>query len=205
MMKTALYTKVKNYDFEALFKKKGYAFFTNGAYNLNIIGVRASGAQITNSFDDVLVLIYKTPTGQWARQIYQITTDPGRYYMINPTQRKGTAILVPGQYRATYKLDLHRGKYTALCQRNKPVKVYRDANKDEIYDWNPATLDEGMFGINIHKAGRLSSRVDTWSAGCQVFANESAFNNFINYCKKQVNNGLGNCFTYTLLKEEDLV
>ena len=33
----------------------------------------------------------------------------------------------------------------------------------------------------------------------------SSFNNFINYCKKQVSNGLGNCFTYTLLKEEDLV
>ena len=55
MIKTALYSKVKDYDFEKLFKKKKYAFFTEGAYNLNIIGVRASGAQINNSFDDVLI------------------------------------------------------------------------------------------------------------------------------------------------------
>ena len=205
MIKTALYIKVKDYDFEALFKKKGYAFFTKGAYNLNIIGVRAKGAQVTNSFDDVIVLIYKTPTGNWARQIYQVTTDPGRYYVLNPSHRKGTAILVPGQYRATYKIDLHRGKYKALCQRNKPVKVYRDNNLNEVYDWNPATLEEGLFGINIHKAGKISTRVDTWSAGCQVFANEVDFKCFMNYCQKQVANGFGNCFTYTLLREEDLV
>lgn len=205
MVKTALYSKVRDYDFEKLFKKKGYAYFTKGSYNLNIIGIRSAGANITNRFDDILVLIYKTPTGMWARQIYQITTDPGRYYMLNPTNRKGTAILVPGQYRTTYKIDKHRGKYEALCQRNKPVKVYRDNNKNEIYDWNPATLDEGLFGINIHKAGRLSSRVDTWSAGCQVFAVDDEFKRFMAYCRKQVAAGLGNSFTYTLLREEDLV
>lgn len=204
MIKTALYMKVKDYDFEKLFKRKGYAYFTQGSYNLNIIGIRSAGAQITNSFDDVLVLIYKTPTGLWTRQVYRITTDPGRYYMLNPTQRKGTAILVPGQYRGAYEIGLHRGKYKALCQR-KQVKVYRDSNKDEIYDWDVNTLDEGLFGINIHKAGKLSKRVDTWSAGCQVFASETDFKCFMNYCQKQVQNGLGKTFTYTLIKEEDLV
>jgi hypothetical protein len=204
MIKNALYSKVKEYDFEELFKKKGYAYFTNGAYNLNIIGVRAAGRNITNSFDDVLVLIYKSPSGQWQRQIYNITTDPGRYYMLNPTTRKGTAILVPGQYRGAYQIDKHRGKYLALCQR-KPVKVYRDNNKNQIYDWDINSLDEGMFGINIHKAGRLSQRVDTWSAGCQVFASETDFKAFMNYCTKQIQNKLGDKFTYTLLKEEELV
>ena len=133
MIKTALYSKVKDYDFEKLFKKKKYAFFTEGAYNLNIIGVRAAGEQMNKSFDDVIILIYKTPTGAWNRQIYQVTTDPGRYYMLNPATRKGTAILVPGQYRSAYEIGLHRGKYKALCQR-KHVKVYRDANKNDIYD-----------------------------------------------------------------------
>jgi len=203
MIKTALYNKVKDYDFEALFKRKKYAFFTEGAYNLNIIGVRARGAQITNSFDDVIILIYKTPTGSWTRQIYQATTDPGRYYTMTPVQGKGTAILVPGQYRATYKIGVHRGKYKALCQC-KPVKVYRDGNKNNVYDWNPDTIEKGQFGINIHKAGKISTRVDTWSAGCQVLANETDFKCFMNYCQKQINNGKGKYFTYTLLREEDL-
>ena len=204
MIKTALYNKVLNYNFENLFKNKGYAYFTNGAYNLNIIGVRASGAIITNSFDDILLIIYKTPTRTWNRQLYQITTDPGQFYMNKPCSSKGTAILVPGQYRGTYKIGLHRGKYKALCQ-NKPVKVYRDNNKDSIYDYDPNKLDEGMFGINIHKAGTLSKRVNTWSAGCQVFASETEFRAFMNYCDKQIKYGHGDTFTYTLLKEEDLV
>ena len=204
MIKTALYNKVLNYNFENLFKNKGYAYFTNGAYNINIIGVRASGAVITNSFDDILLIIYKTPTGTWNRQIYQITTDPGQFYMNKPCNSKGTAILVPGQYRRTYKIGLHRGKYKALCQ-NKPVKVYRDNNKDSVYDYDPNKLDEGMFGINIHKAGTLSKRVDTWSAGCQVFASETEFRAFMNYCNKQIKYGHGDTFTYTLLREEDLV
>ena len=204
MIKTALYNKVLNYNFENLFKNKGYTYFTNGAYNLNIIGVRASGAIITNSFDDILLIIYKTPTGTWNRQIYQITTDPGQFYMNKPCNSKGTAILVPGQYRGTYKIGLHRRKYKALCQ-NKPVKVYRDNNKDSVYDYDPNKLDEGMFGINIHKAGTLSKRVDTWSAGCQVFASETEFRAFMNYCNKQIKYGHGDTFTYTLLKEEDLV
>ena len=204
MIKTALYTKVKNYDFEKLFKKKGYAYFTEGAYNLNIIGVRASGAQITNSFDDLLLLIYKTPTGLWTRQIYQVTTDPGYFYMANPANRKGTAILVPGQYRGAYEIGLHRGKYQALCQR-KVVKVYRDNNKDKVYDWDPATIDEGLFGINIHKAGLASKRVDTWSAGCTVFAIDQQFKSFMNYCHKQIEYGHGNKFTYTLLREDELL
>lgn len=204
MIKTALYIKVKDYDFETLFKKKKYAFFTQGQYNLNIIGVRASGKQITNSFDDVLVVVYKTPNGKWTRNVYQITTDPGRYSMINPVNNRGCAILAPGQYRGAYKIGVHRGKYNALCQA-KPVKVYRDNNKNEVYDWDVNTLDEGMFGINIHKAGAYSKRVDTWSAGCQVFANSNEFTSFMILCKKQIASGFDNSFTYTLVKEEDLV
>ena len=204
MIKTALYNKVLNYNFENLFKNKGYAYFTNGAYNLNIIGVRASGAVITNSFDDILLIIYKTPTGTWNRQIYQITTDPGQFYMNKPCNSKGTAILVPGQYRGAYKIGLHKSKYKALCQ-NKPVKVYRDSNKNNVYDYDQNTIDEGMFGINIHKAGTFSKRINTWSAGCQVFASETEFKAFMNFCQKQIDNKHGETFTYTLLREEDLV
>ena len=39
---------------EATLKKLGYKFFTEGDYNLNIIGIRnsATGAKVTNAFDD---------------------------------------------------------------------------------------------------------------------------------------------------------
>lgn len=198
-----LYTKIKKFDFEKLFKRKGYAYFTNGAYNLNIIGIRRKGIFVTNSFDDYLVVIYNTNIGTSTRQIYSITTDPGINYIKNFDNKKGTAILVPGQYRGAFKLGLHRGKYKALVQ-NKPLKVYRDRNKDNNYDFDSKSIEEGIFGINIHKAGNLSVRIDNWSAGCQVFASAPQYNSFIRLCEEQIKQGHGSTFTYTLIKEEDL-
>ena len=204
-MKNKLYIKCKSCDFKQLFEKKGYVYFEKGNYNMNIIGVRSNqNNKVTNKYDDCLVLIYNTDSG-WKRQIYNITTEPGFTIMKAPSNAKGTAILAPGQYRGAYKIDKHNGKYDALCQRNKVVKIYRDNNRDEVYDYKPETIDTGMFGINIHKAGTFSKRVDTWSAGCQVLASETEFRAFMNYCDKQIKYGHGDTFTYTLLKEEDLV
>ena len=41
-MKTGLFTKCTTYNFQKLFKDKGYAWFTKGSYNLNIIGIRSN-------------------------------------------------------------------------------------------------------------------------------------------------------------------
>lgn len=204
-MKNQLYTKCKTCDFKAILEKKGYSYFTKGNYNLNIIGVRSNQEnKVTNKYDDCLVIIYNTSTG-WKRQIYTITTEPGLKYMKAPTNIKGTAILAPGQYKGTYKIDKHRGKYDALCQRNKPVKVYRDNNKDTIYDYNPNSIDTGMFGINIHRSNEFwsTSLINGYSAGCQVFNDPKEFNSFMNIVKKSAAI-YGNNFTYTLINEEDI-
>ena len=205
-MKTNVYIKCKSFDFEKLFKKKGYVYFNKGNYNLNIIGVRSNqNNKVTNRYDDCLVVIYNTNSG-WKRQIYTITTEPGSSLMKAPSSAKGIAILAPGQYRGTYKIDKHRGKYDALCQRNKPVKVYRDNNKDNVYDYNPENTETGMFGINIHRSNEFWTRptVDGYSAGCQVFNDPKEFISFMSLVKKSAAI-YGNCFTYTLINEEDLV
>lgn len=193
-----------NTNFEELFKKKGYAFFTKGEYNLNIIGVRSENLnKITNKFDDYLVLIYNTRC-KGHICIYPITTEPGIYYMNKPMNPKGSAILVPGQYRGCWKIGKHKGKYDALVQC-KPIKVYRDNIRNQVYDLSPEKIDEGLFGINIHKSSdyRSPKYVDQFSAGCQVFQNVGDFNKFIALCKKQRDN-FGNSFTYTLLNEREL-
>ena len=198
-----LLTKIANTDFQKVFNKLGYAYFTKGYYNLNIIGIRRSGNKVTNLFDDYLVVIYNTPKNGTIRVIYNITTDPGVTSMTKPINYNGAAILVPSQYRGTWKIGKHKGKYEALTQY-KPVKVYRDNNKNKIYDFNPVTIQNGIFGINIHKAGENSTYVNDWSAGCQVFKNSNDFRSFMRLCKEQVTRGLGETFTYTLLKEEQL-
>ena len=204
MIKTNLKARCANYDFKTLLEKKGYTYFTRGNYNLNIIGVRSNtNKRVTNKFDDVLVVIYKDNNDVVVRKCFEITTKPGLYYMNNPTNAKGTGILVPNQYRGCWEIGFHQGKYKALCQR-KPVTVYRDNNRDSVYDLEPNNTDFGMFGVNIHKAGTNSTQVDKWSAACQVFANSSDFATFMKLCDNQITNGNGKTFTYTLINEEDL-
>ena len=167
---------------ELAVKDKGYVYFTGGDYDVNIIGIRNSNTldEITNSFDDCMTLSYKIDN-EWQFHCFKCTTDPGIYYSENLLNPDGVAILKPNQYRSTYQIGLHQGKYEALTQR-LPVEVYRDNNRDDNYDLDEYSLQEGMFGINIHKAGSSingSSQVDKWSAGCQVFSKESDFNEFM--------------------------
>ena len=180
---------------------KGFAAFESGAWNVNIVGVR-SPSRIPNDFDDRLHLVYKDEFGAWQDHNFRITTDPGTYWLDHPSRVEGTAILVPGQYRGAYKIDKHRGKYDALCQRAGKVKVYRDGNKDEILDQAPETITEGYFGINIHHASHSgeSTEVNRWSAGCQVFSDILEWNIFMAVIWKAAETW-GSRFSYTLLED----
>lgn len=187
---------------EKVMTKKGYTYFSNGNYNLNLIGVRCNiNTKVTNHFDDIMIVTYKS-NGEWIYKEYPITTDPGVKSLKQLVNINGCAILVPGQYKGCFMVGLHKG-YTALVQRDN-VKVYRDRNKDEYYDLNPNTIDTGLFGINIHKSGKESFIVDNWSAGCQVFAKEKDFTDFMTIINKS-KAIYGNRFTYTLLDKNDFV
>tara|TARA_R110000764_G_scaffold91440_1_gene174531 strand:+ start:2034 stop:2648 length:615 start_codon:yes stop_codon:yes gene_type:complete len=181
----------------------GYSFFTKGNYNVNIIGVRNPNL-VANSFDDTMICAYKVKD-QWVLKEWQITTDAGTYWLENPLNVKGCALLVPNQYRGVYKIDKHRNKYYALCQRNGEVEVYRDDTKDQILNFDDATKQWGYFGINIHRSNPYSEskNVDKWSAGCQVFKKVDDFNEFMTICNK-AREEWSNSFTYTLIKQEDL-
>ena len=168
---------------QSVIEDKGYAFFTNGNYNVNIIGIRNPN-QIANSFDDTIICAYKV-SDQWVVKEWQITTDAGKYWLQHPMNSKGTAILVPNQYRG--------------------VEVWRDDNKDQILDFNDVSKQWGYFGINIHRSNphTESQKVEKWSAGCQVFKKIDDFNEFMEICNK-AKDEWGNSFTYTLINEEDL-
>lgn len=184
---------------------KNYSWFEKGNYNLNIVGIRSTkkGNEITNQFDDLLTLSYKIGDTEVYHE-YFITTEPGIYYSKNLLNKEGVAILVPNQYKGTWQIGLHRGKYKALVQR-KTVQVYRDKNKDNKYDMNQETIDDGLFGINIHhsSATGISTQIDKWSAGCQVFQNIKNFNEFMLICDK-ASKAWGNSFTYSLILDTDV-
>ena len=157
-------------QFRKSLQAKGHVFFgleNKSPYNVNIIGVR-SEQDIFNKFDDALVVIYRDKKKNWEVRSYSITTDPGKIWQQKPMNSKGCAILVPDQYRGVYQIDGHGvTRYTALCQRRGDVKVYRDADKDHEHDRDAGTIDEGMFGINIHRSRKYGEAdlVNSYSAG----------------------------------------
>ena len=191
-----------------VFKRKGYTFFDSlKKYNVNIIGIRNDN-NVANTFDDYMCIIYRDEHFQEQIHIYPCTTDAGTYWLQNPSSSskiKGTAILVPNQYKGCYQLGLHKGKYKALVQRGR-VCVWRDDNRDNILDFNNSKAEWGLFGINIHRSNphTESSEVNKWSAGCQVFKNVKNYNAFINII--EMSSALyGNKFTYTILTKNDFL
>ena len=190
---------------------KGYKYFhdnNNKSYDVNIIGIRNSktNGRVTNAFDDLMTIAYKNADGEWMYHEFPCTTDPGTHWVENILNPDGVAILKPGQYRGSHKLRLHQGKYLALGQK-KPVKVYRDANLDGKYDLIEESVKEGIYGINIHRAtsrsGGKSTRIDKWSAGCQVIADNDDWHEFLDICQaaREIH---GNSFSYTLIESKDI-
>ena len=194
----ALYSKDK---IEAAVKAKGYKWFDDKDYKLNIVGIRNSdtGKKVTNAFDDRISVSYKVG-GEWVYKEWMNTTDPGTKGVKEYHNAAGVARLVPGQYIDSHFLGKHQGKYEALKQGGK-VKVYRDDNRDMTYD--ETKIQEGVFGINIHKAGANSTYVENWSEGCQVFKKAADFEAFMTIVRKSVAEG-NSKFTYTLIESKDI-
>jgi hypothetical protein len=194
---------------EKAVKVKNYKWFedaSNKTYDVNIVGVRNNDPKIadkvTNIFDDYITISFKNEKGVWQFYSWMATTDPGKKGAQQFHNKKGVARLVPGQYRGVWSIDKHQGKYEALCQRNGNVTVYRDANKDLVFE--EKVTDTGMFGINIHKAGQDSTWVENWSEGCSVFKRVREFEQFMTICRRAAKIH-GNKFSYTLIESTDII
>jgi len=200
-----LHAKLIVEHLQSVLEKNNYAFFDNNkSHNDNIIGCRSNQTK-ANEFDDCLFLVYRDDNKNWIVDSYQVTTDIGIRYLKTPINEDGAAILVPGQYRGVYSVAKHRGKYDALCQKNGKVKVWRDDDRDKILDMDDSTIQEGYFGINIHRAAVVGEveRVNGYSAGCQVFKSARDFNEFMALIKLSIKK-YDNKFTYTLVTEDDI-
>lgn len=187
-----------------IYEVKGYKLFDDGVpYNLNIGGIRTNDMR-PNTFNDYEFCFYKDETGEEQFHVWEATTDPGLYYLMHPLYKKGTAILAPGQYIGCWQVGLHKGKYRALIQIGGEVKVYRDANRDEKYNYDEATAEWGYFGINDHRASKygIVNYVNRFSAGCQVIRDPNNFDELMTITSKSLNY-FSNSFSYTLTIQDD--
>lgn len=203
--------KALGYSCRDLFERNGFKFY-NSHYNINLFGIRRNNPEL-NRFDDYMFIEFADYSKR-QQNIFKMkcTTVPGDDFLeesiLNPN---GTFILLPStsKYGRQYKFKtgvLHHGKYECLGER-KPVIGLRDNNCDGLltldYE-NKDRLFEDTYGtIHIHHAGKASTLVDRWSAGCQVISGMSDWNNFWYHIKKS-EEFYGKNFTYTLFTEDDL-
>lgn len=175
------YDKIKG-----MYAKEKYKFF-EGLYSVNIFGVRDENP-INDGFGCTLGMAVKTYNG-FVCFGFPATTLPAKKFLLNPSNEDGCAILKEGQYRGAYKLGKHKGR-PALVQRGAPVTVFRDHNRDDVYDFG-GREETGYFGINIHDG--LNRR---WSEGCQVTSKDDL--GIILAIAEKSAAIYGNSFTYTL-------
>ena len=191
------------YDILEVMEEKNYRIFSNEAkgYNLNLVGVRTPEIE-ANEFDDFICVFYRS-NSNWMYSAFRATTDPGAYWLKNPMNEMGTAIVKEGQYKSLWKKGKHRGKYDALVQ-SKSVTVVRDADRDAIVDLESGTEETGIFGINLHRASEHdeSPDVNRWSAGCQVLACPLQFDYLMALVDKSAER-YGDSFSYTLINSND--
>lgn len=204
-------------DLKNIFSQKNYVFFTEGYFNLNIFGIRSIGSQ-SNKFDDFIGCAYMDKNGKAQVEIYPATTDPGNYYLKNPLNKKGTLIMVPGQYRSAYKYGVHgrSGNFPYEALEQVGIMTYvRDNNRDlvintDLYE-DPKLFERnkitGVYKTNIHRASKwkVVRLVERYSAGCQVIQDPHDFDRLMELATNQIKYGNGEYYTYTLLTEEDIL
>ena len=182
-----------------LYLTYGYEFYTRDL-DINLFGIRDPSN--IDTFNDVIGICYLENNIPVIKK-YKASTDPGKYYLLNPLSSKGTAILVPGQYINVFTIGKHKGSYEALVQ-NRPVKVYRDRNRDLKLDYS--NIESGMFGINLHRTSSYGSviNVGKYSAGCQILNSPNDLTEVLKLCKISMRKYSFKAITYTLFTLDQL-
>lgn len=191
MWKPKILTKIQ--------EEYGFIVFDDGPYDLNIIAVR-NLENNANQYDDKLHVCYLSEDGHWREDIFQVSTDAGRYWLEKEDYKACAVYAHPQQARGAYQVGMHRGKYEALVQW-RPVLYWRDGNKDEKADYGGEVFKD-VIGLNIHRSSiHDSDEVNKYSAGCIVFSKMAEWEAFMELVHKQKRIMGYHTFTFTLIAE----
>ena len=165
---------------------------------INFFGVR--NYICDNTFNDTLYIYWKEGDTFKGCKTTGFTTKPGKTKVLGVLRdgqldpdrnEEGVAIVKEGWHPNIWKIGSHKGEYDALVQTGD-ILITRDITQ---YKYTPVLVDiltyeltyvlrttgntfkGSSFGINLHrsKENGKSTLVDGWSAGCQVFASSSEF------------------------------
>lgn len=199
----------KNLNYQQLKKvvtDKGYVFFDEGDFNLNIIFNRTNEI-FTDFFTDIGYVAYKE--GGVEKVLSQpCSTKAGLYYVNNPITYQGVtgvAIVMPNQYRGVYQLvdDYVTWLSYPFFKQVKPMNYWRDPTKDTILEHLQPQLGQS-FSTHYHRGsnvGVTGHHIYNWSAGC-IIQEEVYFKKVVELARKAVRIW-GNSFSITVLDAKD--
>ncbi len=169
---------------------KGYAWFLG---KVNLGGIRTNN-NTPDGWNDYIWIEYN---GKF--HIFKGTTRPGVYWLQHPMREEGTFVMMPGQYVECWQKGLHSG-YPALVQC-KPIRGYRDADKDNVVDPDIDTVYTDGQNVDIHHAHQYVTQtvIDKYSAGCMVLDAYSDWQIFFELYAESPQS----LFSFTLITEND--
>lgn len=184
-------------------KSKGYMIYEDESI-LNIVGIQSSKkdkGEISNKFDDTMVVFYKNSNKNWELLEYQVTTLPG-FVPKTELLPKNVALLALGQYVDQCKMGFYQNDKNHKYLSIDTCVIHRNDSQDR-YNFKSKT-ETGNFPISIHRSSDKGSaeNVFNYSEGAQVFKNVTQYNQFISLCELQLKKK--STFTYTLCKLTDL-
>ncbi len=178
-------------------------------FDVNLGGIRTKD-NASGKFNDWLFAFCYDDDDNLIFKIVPGTTDAGLYYRFYPMHVDGTAIIQHDvQHRVAYQLQDpkkdgkrgHRGQ--KAFRQVKKMLYWRDANRDKYLDFDGTEQNE-IFATNGHFMGTVGNNVGKWSAGCWGAIVEN-MEKLFSVCQRQIDAGLGDRFSFTLLHENDFI
>ncbi|NDJ23887.1 peptidoglycan-binding protein [Nostoc sp. B(2019)] len=190
---------------------KNYQVFTNlREYNIVYIeGINEDwslNSDPPNQFNDRRIVIEVVDGIPKIVNHWQATTEPGRYYTLNPMNSGGAARIKFGQYKA-WAVGLHGNadRHQALVQV-APITVNRDFNKD--FQRTGDKLDTGLFLVNQHWGyDAPANDIKNASAGCLVGRRREGHREFMAIIKQDRRYVANNDYVFytTVIPGDDLL
>jgi hypothetical protein len=151
---------------------KGY-----NAYMLGLEGCNSDFSVSNDALDgwnDAVGVLCIDSNGQIKlSQLFQGTTEPGRYYVQNRLNPEGAAVaLIDYLHKDIWVRGAHKDQQNCLIQEGAEISVVRDGNGNGRRDASEP-IRTGFFGINMHhtKGNYDIKSIGRWSAGCTVIPN----------------------------------
>jgi hypothetical protein len=193
-------------ELKSIVANKGYKFFDDGNYNINIIFERTS-LIYTDFFKDNCYIAYKVDGEEKVLEL-PCSTVPGIYWVEHPVTVDGVtgvAIIKEGQYLSCYRFidDYVTWLNYPFFNQIGQMSYYRDKNLDNILD-EVQEQDNKKYSTNFHRGSNVGVTGQhnwNWSMGCVVME-EPYFKQVIELTRESVK-VWGNIFSITILESKD--